>query len=222
VPIRLYDSAGAEPDRESKPGPNVVSGIVVNNCEGFPQGLILVRIPSLDQEIWARLTSIGGGANAGFLYTPRIGDEVVVAISNGGLDNAYVLGGLWSTRDSPPRSNTFDMQTKRVLRTGLTPEVGHEIEFDDALQSITIVSSTEQRITIDPTTIELTNAAGTLTIALDNESQTIRIEGVNVTVEAAAKLTLKGRRVEIKSEPLPLTISSTSACSIKGTPINLN
>jgi uncharacterized protein involved in type VI secretion and phage assembly len=225
VPIRLYDSAGAEPEREPEAGPNIVSGIVVNNCEGFPQGLILVRIPSLDQEVWARLTSIGAGANAGFLYTPRVGDEVVVAMSTGGLDNAYVLGGLWSTRDSPPLAeprNAFDAQTKRVIRTGLTPQWGHVIEFDDARQSITIVSSTEQKITIDPTTIELTNAAGSLTIALDNESQTIRIEGVNVSVEAAAKLTLKGRRVEIRSEPLPLSITSTSACSIKGTPINLN
>jgi uncharacterized protein involved in type VI secretion and phage assembly len=223
VPITLYDSAGGEPERSSEAGPTVVSGIVVNNCDGMPQGKILVRIPELGQEVWARLTSIGGGANAGFLYTPRIDDEVLVAISDGGLGNAFVLGGLWSTRDSPPiPPNPIDAQTKRVLKTGLTPETGHEIEFDDVFQSIRIISSTNQTITIDPMTIELANAAGTLTISLDNESQTISIKGVNVSVEAAAELTLKGRRVEIKSEPLPLTISSTSACSIKGTPINLN
>jgi hypothetical protein len=133
-----------------------------------------------------------------------------------------VLGGLWSTQDSPPVSNTLDAQTKRVIKTGLKGGLGHEVEFDDALQSIKIISSTDQKITIDPTKIELTNAAGSLTITLDNESQTIEIKGVNINVEAAAKLTLKGRGVEIKSEPLPLSISSTSSCSIKGTPISLN
>jgi uncharacterized protein involved in type VI secretion and phage assembly len=222
MPIRLYDSA-AEPEKKLEPaGANVVSGVVVNNCDPLNQAKVLVRIPSLDQEVWARLTAIGGGANAGFLYTPRIGDEVVVALSIGGSGNAYVLGGLWNTQDSPPVSNGLEAPTKRVIKTGLTRATGHEVEFDDALQSIKIVSSTKQKITIDPTKIELTNTAGTLTITLDNTSQTIQIKGVNVSVEAAAMLTLKGRRVEIKSEPLPLSISSTSACSIKGTPITLN
>ena len=224
MPIRLYDSAGAEPDRESEPGPNIVSGIVVNNCDLFPQGMVLVRIPSLDQEVWARLTSIGGGSERGFPLHPahrrrgRRRHQQRRARQRLRARRPLEHAGLAAPLRRPPAN----AQTKRVIRTGLTPEVGHEIEFDDALQSIKIVSSTEQRITIDPTTIELTNAAGTLTITLDNESQTIPIEGVNVSVEAAAKLTLKGRRVEIKSEPLPLSITSTSACSIKGTPIKLN
>ena len=221
MPIRLYDSA-AEPEKKIEAGANVLSGVVVNNCDLINQGKVLVRIPSLDQEVWARLTAIGGGSDAGFLYTPRIDDEVLVAISDGGSGNAYVLGGLWSTQDSPPVANTLDAQTKRVIKTGLKGGLGHEVEFDDALQSIKIVSSTDQKITIDPTKIELTNTAGSLTITLDNKSQSVEIKGVNVNVEAAAMLTLKGRRVEIKSEPLPLSISSTSACSIKGTPINLN
>jgi phage baseplate assembly protein gpV len=205
VPIKLYESTTGT-DKEQVAGANVVSGVVVNNCDLINEGKVLVRIPSLDQEVWARLTAIGGGSDAGFLYNPRVDDEVLVAVSEGGTGNAYVLGGLW----------------KRVLKTGLKGGLGHEVEFDDAQQSIKITSSTKQKITIEPTKIELTNTAGTLTITLDNTSQQIDIKGVNINIEAAAMLTLKGRRVTLKSEPLPLSISSTSSCSISGTPINLN
>jgi uncharacterized protein involved in type VI secretion and phage assembly len=221
VPIKLYDSAN-DSETKTQAGANVVSGVVVNNCDLITEAKVLVRIPSLGQEVWARLTAIGGGSGAGFFYNPRVDDEVLVALSEGGAGNAYVIGGLWSTHDSPPVSNIADAQTKRVLKTGLKAGVGHEVEFDDALQSITITSSTKQKITVDPTKIELTNTAGTLTISLDNKTQTVQIKGVNVNIEAAAMLTLKGRRVEIKSDPLPLSISSASACQIKGTPITLN
>jgi uncharacterized protein involved in type VI secretion and phage assembly len=221
VPIKLYESTTGT-DKEQVAGANVVSGVVVNNCDLINEGKVLVRIPSLDQEVWARLTAIGGGSDAGFLYNPRVDDEVLVAVSEGGTGNAYVLGGLWSSQDNPPVSGVVDAQTKRVLKTGLKGGLGHEVEFDDAQQSIKITSSTKQKITIEPTKIELTNTAGTLTITLDNTSQQIDIKGVNINIEAAAMLTLKGRRVTLKSEPLPLSISSTSSCSISGTPINLN
>jgi len=221
VPIKLYESSRGS-EKEQVPGANVFSGVVVNNCDLIKQGKVLVRIPAIGEEVWARLTAIGGGSDAGFLYTPRVDDEVLVAVGEGGSGSAYVLGGLWSSKDSPPVSDFVDAQTKRVLKTGLKGGLGHEVTFDDAQQSIKIVSSTKQKITIEPTKIEIANMAGTLTITLDNTSQQIDIKGVNINIEAAAALTLKGRRVTLKSEPLPLSISSTSSCSISGTPINLN
>jgi uncharacterized protein involved in type VI secretion and phage assembly len=218
VPFRLYDSARTEKKKEE--GANVVSGVVINDCDLINQGKVLVRIPSLDQEVWARLSAIGGGSGAGFFYNPRVDDEVLVAIGEGGPENAYILGGMWSSDDPPPVSDITEAQTKRVLKTGLKGGIGHEVEFDDALQSIKIVSSTKQKITIDATKIELTNTAGTLTITLDNQTQTIKIQGVNVNVEALAMLTLKGKTVQISSEAL--SMSATALCSVSGKPIKLN
>jgi uncharacterized protein involved in type VI secretion and phage assembly len=220
VPVTLYDSAGAQDREQKEPGATrVVIGTVVNNCDLIRQGKVLVRVPSLDEEIYARLTAVGGGAGAGILYVPRIGDEVVVAESR---NDAFVLGGLWSSADGPPVDVPLEAPTKRVIKTGLQEGFGHELAFDDLRQSIEVVSSTEQRITLDPQGIEVSNAAGTLTIALDEATQTITIKGVNVTIEAAAKLTLKGRVTEVKAEPGPLRIGSASVCSLKGTPIQLN
>ena len=219
MPFRLYDSA-ARAEKKKEQGANVVSGVVINNCDLINQGKVLVRIPSLDQEVWARLSAIGGGSGAGFFYNPRPDDEVLVAIGEGGPDNAYILGGMWSSDDSPPVSDITEAQTKRVLKTGLKGGVGHEVEFDDALQSIKIISSTKQKITIDATKIELTNTAGTLTITLDNKTQTIKVQGVNVNVEALAMLTLKGKTVQISSDAL--SMSATALCSVSGKPIKLN
>jgi uncharacterized protein involved in type VI secretion and phage assembly len=222
VAFRLFESevAGAKPEQPK--GSSIVTGTVVNNCDLIVQGKVLVRIPSLDVEVWARLTAIGAGSGAGFLYVPRPDDEVVVALNNGDPDDAFVLGGLWSSSDSPPADSPLDAQNKRVIKTGLKGGVGHEVEFDDALQSIKIESSTKQKLTIEPTKIEIANTAGTLVITLDDKSQTVTVKGVNITLEAAAQLTLKGRAVEVKAEPGPMTISSTSDCSIKGAFVRLN
>ena len=79
-----------------------------------------------------------------------MGDEVLVALSQNDTADAFILGGLWSTADQPPVVDSAEATAKRVIKTGLKGGVGHEIEMDDALQSISIVSTTKQKITIDP------------------------------------------------------------------------
>jgi uncharacterized protein involved in type VI secretion and phage assembly len=217
--VRLYDSAGAqEEEPQSGLETRILTGTVVNNCELIGEGKVLVRVHSIGEEIWCRLTTIGGGKDAGILYVPRIKDEVV--IGQCGAD-AYVLGGLFSAQNGLP-VNAAQAPTKRVIKTGVAGGKGHKVEMDDILESVKIETSTKQKITLDPKQIEVMNAAGTLSITLDEKSQTVTIRGVNITLEAAAKLTLKGRVTEIKADPGPLTLKATAACSVKGTPIRLN
>jgi uncharacterized protein involved in type VI secretion and phage assembly len=218
MPVRLYDSAGAKEEEPEAHPTRIVTGTVVNNCDLFGQGKVLVRLHSSAEEVWCRLTAIGGGSEAGIVYVPRIDDEVVVGLS--GAD-AFILGGLWSSKNTPP-VDPLQAPTKRVIKTGTVDGKGHEVEFDDVLQSINIVTSTEQRISLDPTKIEVSNKAGTLRITLDEASTTLTIKGVNITIEAAATLTLKGRKTDIKSEPGPLSINTPSLCSVEGKPIKLN
>jgi uncharacterized protein involved in type VI secretion and phage assembly len=134
-----------------------VNGTVSNNCDLIKQGKVLVRIPSLDQEVWARMASPGAGSGAGFFYVPRRDDEVLVALVGNDASDAFIIGGLWSTQDSPPVSDPIQATTKRVIKTGVTSGVGHEVEFDDLSQSITITTSTKQQITLDPQKIEISD-----------------------------------------------------------------
>ncbi len=199
----------------------IAPGIVTNNLDLLGQGRVQVKIPSRESfEPWARVSAVGASASRGFLWIPQIDDEVLVAFAENDLSSAYVLGGLWSTMNRPPLSLPTDFLIKKVIKTGLTDAIGHEIEFDDAQQSIKITTSTEQKITLDPTKIEMTNLAGTVTITLDNKTQAVKISAVN-------KISLESTSIELNAAKIDMTaakvsITSTGPCSVMGLPIKLN
>ena len=194
---------------------------MTNNLDIMSEGRVQVRIPSIPaMEPWARVPSLGGGSGRGFVWIPQIDDEVLVAFAQNDPSAAYVLGGLWSTSDRPPLTLPTDFLVKRVIKTGLAGGLGHEIEFDDALQSITITSSTKQTITIDPLQIKIANTAGTLSIALDNATQTVTVQAALKIELKATQISLEGAQVDIKGALV--NIQSSGPCSVTGLPIKLN
>ena len=215
MPFTLYESSGDEQNKENQVT-NIVEGTVVHDCDILQQGKVLVRIPSLEQEVWARISSPGAGSGAGFFYNPRIDDEVLVAISGKNPVNAYIIGGMWNTKDTPPVDNPLELTTKRVIKTGLKDTPGHRIEFDDGVgQSITITTTTDQKITMDPFTIEMTNKAGTVKITMDNKSQKITIQAVDLELSAVKSITLKAMTINIGD-------TTTARTTIKGTQVAIN
>lgn len=202
-------------------GFGVTPGIVVNNLDAMGEGRVQVRVPSTPElQPWARVLGIGGGNQRGLCWIPQIDDEVLVAFAQNDPNVAYVLGGLWSTRDRPPLSLPTDFLIKRTLKTGMAAGVGHEVEFDDALQSIKITSSTQQKITIDPLSIKIENTAGTLSVTLDNATQTIKLESALKIELKATQISLEGVTVDIKGTTI--NIQSAGPCSVMGLPIKLN
>jgi uncharacterized protein involved in type VI secretion and phage assembly len=212
----------ADDDAGSHPGGYAVApGVVTDNLDIIGEARVKVRIPSLSAfEPWARLCAIGAGSSRGFIWVPQINDEVLVAFNQNDERDAYVLGGLWSTLDRPPLAVPTDFLIKRVIKTGMAAGVGHEIEFDDALQSITIKSSTLQKITIDPLKIELQNTAGTLSINMDNKTQTISITAAVAVEIKATQIKLQGTQVDIKGATI--NIQSAGPCNVQGLPVKIN
>lgn len=213
----IFETPG-EDKKKDKGEIQVVEGTVVNDCDLLRQGKVLVRIPSLDQEVWARLSSPGAGSGAGFLYTPRVDDEVLVALSGSNPVNAYIIGGMWNTSDTPPVSNPLEVTTKRVIKTGLKDSpLAHQIEFDDGPgQSIVIQTSTDQTITLDPFKIELTNKAGTIKITMDNKTQKITIQAIDIELNAVKSISLKAAQINIGETP------RTVKTDIKGLRVDIN
>ena len=213
--------AGAGPETKEN-GYSISLGIVSNNLDFLAEGRVQVRLPTLPAfDVFARLLGVGAGSSRGFLWVPEKDDEVLVAFNQNDERDAYVLGGLWNTQDRPPLSAPTDFIIKRVLKTGKAGGVGHEIEFDDALQSITITSSTKQKITIDPTTIEIKNAAGTLSIKMDNTSQTISVTSASKLELKAPQIKIEGIEVEVKGAK-NINIQAGGPCAIQGLPVKLN
>ena len=73
--------------------------------------------------------------------------------------------------------------TKRKIRTPL----GHELAFDEALQSVTLSSNTLSTVTLDPMKAEISTPTASVTIG----------KAGNVTITAATKLTLEAPIIEI-------------------------
>jgi uncharacterized protein involved in type VI secretion and phage assembly len=202
-------------------GYSIAPGLVMNNLDLIAQGRVQVRIPALPSfEPWARLSAIGAGSARGFLWIPEENDEVLVAFNQNDERDAYILGGLWNTLDRPPVIVPTDFLIKRVIKTGKAGGIGHEIEFDDAVQSISITSSTGQKITIDPLTMELKNTAGTLNIRMDNTSQAISINAAFKIELKATQISLQGTQIELKGATI--NIQSAGPCAIQGLPVKIN
>src|SRR6266852_1344837 len=173
-------ASGVEADQaeaEKSTGYSIAPGIVTNNLDVLGEGRVQVRIPTLEAfEPMARVCALGAGSDRGFVWIPQIDDEVLVAFVQDDERDAYILGGLWSTKDRPPITLPLEFITKRVIKTGTKDiPLAHEIELDDLKQSITITSSTKQKVTIDKDTIELEATGGTMSIKMDLKSQTVSI-----------------------------------------------
>lgn len=217
----LLDNLAQPQERRQGGGFAIAPGIVTNNLDLTGAGRVQVKIPSRPAfEPWARVQAVGGGASRGFFWIPQIDDEVLVAFAENDMSSCYVLGGLWSTLNRPPAASPTEALNKRIIKTGVVEGIGHEIEMDDALQSITITTSTKQKITLDPKKIEMTNLAGTVTVKLDNTAQAVTVSALNkISLQA---LTIEMKATEIDMKAAKVSITTTGPCSVTGLPIKLN
>jgi uncharacterized protein involved in type VI secretion and phage assembly len=204
-----------------RPAASIALGTVTNNFDSLMEGKVLVRVPAIDQEIWVRLAAPGAGSGAGLFYVPRVGDEVLVALAGDDPTDGFLVGGLWNDRDRIPVGDPVSALAKRILRSGVTAGTGHEIELDDTEQSVTITTSTKQKITLDPGKIELTNLAGTVKITLDNAGQSVSITAAASLKLEAPQITLKGATVEVNGTAMT-TVKSGAAVNVTAPMVKIN
>jgi uncharacterized protein involved in type VI secretion and phage assembly len=216
-------ASGVHEDRQHRF--SIAPGIVKGNINNLHEGKVQVKIPSLPEfEPWARVVSIGAGKDRGFCWIPQIDDEVLVAFNKNDNGDAYIIGGLWSAINLPPISDKF--VTKRIIKTGVKgSSQAHTIEIDDAEQSITITTCTNQKITMDADqiAIETTEGALKITMAIADEPPSISIESKgNISLSAPlGKISLDANEVEI-SGTTSTDISSDATVSISGVSVELN
>lgn len=220
--VSLYEGKKADDDMpERLPKTSITPGIVMNNVDCLIQGKVLVRLPEMDQEIWARMTAPGAGKGTGMFHAPNKDDEVLVALVHSDPADAYLLGGLWSTTESPPIAPLpTNVPTKRIIRSGVTSTVGHEIEFDDALQTLTITSAFPagglQKIKLAPQSMTLTNPYGSVTIGVDPANPMF-----SVAVDSKGPLKISSQQLIQLSAP-KIAIEADLLCTISGQTVAIN
>jgi uncharacterized protein involved in type VI secretion and phage assembly len=190
---------------------------VINNIDISGLGRVQLRLPWLPGVYpWARVAVPMAGLNRGTYFIPQVKDEVLVAFNHGDIREPYVIGSLWNGQDRPPAQLPNDAVTKRIIRTPL----GHEIEFDDAKQSITITSTTKQKVTIDPKKIEMTTAGDTATVKLDTAGNASVQAKFSIELKAPA-IRIQGATVEVKSTA-STSINGGPACNIQAALVKIN
>jgi uncharacterized protein involved in type VI secretion and phage assembly len=158
--------------------------------------------------------------NRGTYFIPQVNDEVVLAFEHGDIRHPYIIGSVWNIQDLPPAPLPTDPIQKRIIRT----VAGHEIAFDEILQSLTITTSTQQKIDIDPLKIEISNTAGSHKITIDNATLTITIEATAGNIELKApvgRVSIQGAQVEINGT-LSTDIKSAALCNVQAPLVKIN
>jgi Rhs element Vgr protein len=182
-------------------------GVVVQ-LESDPDGedRIRIRIPVIDnndQGIWTRVASLDAGAERGAFFRPEIGDEVIVGFINDDPRDAVVLGMLNSSAKPAPitakdvnhekgfttRSKMhllFNDDTKTIT---IDTPAGNSIKMDEQGMTIEIKDQNNNKITMDTSGIKL------------ESPMNIEIKaGVNLTLSAAASLTIGGASMGVKAD----------------------
>jgi uncharacterized protein involved in type VI secretion and phage assembly len=161
----------------------VVEGLVVEAVsDPANEGRVKVKFPWFDDGTvseWCRVAQPYAGNGYGFMFTPEVGDEVVVGFSHGDMRLPIVLGGLYNGKDKPPASRT-DTDDKKLIRT----KGGHELLFDDSSGGPKIVVT----------------SAGGHKVTLDDDPGTVTVEtsrGQSLVLDAAGKATLKADSITL-------------------------
>jgi len=190
---------------------------VINNLDETNMGRVQLRLPWIPGfEPWARVSVPMAGDSSGTYFIPQVGDEVLVAFNQGDVREPFVIGSLWNGEDNPPTQDPTAPVNTRMIHT----PSGHEIAFNEDTGSISITSSTQQKITIDPDKIELTTADGTAVLTLETEG--------NISMQSTVRIDLQAPTISIQGDVLEVTgqasasIDGGGICEIQGALVKIN
>lgn len=205
---------------------------------------ILVEYPLINgnkNAIWSRLLTPYSGTEAGMLFIPEVGEEVVAGFFNNDPCHPVVLGGLYNEKHKPPVPFTEKNEIKTITtKEKLTLEFddvkkiitlktpgGSHIEMNDDKKSISISDTNENSIIMDDKGITfktnkdiVLNAKGSITaeatskMQLVSKSSDVSIEGLNVKATAKVGITCKGNATA--------EISSSGNTTVKGGMVMIN
>jgi phage protein D/phage baseplate assembly protein gpV len=198
----------------------VVVALVDDVADKEGQLRVRLRFPWLSEDYvsdWSRIVQIGAGPGRGMIWSPEVGDEVLVAFDRGDLRRPYVVGGLYNGKDHPdlgPYSH-LDGGKRSVDTRRFVSRKGHSITFSDSDGKEKVVVSSKD---------------GTMLVELDIANNVVKIASggkvevsarTDASIEATGTLTLKGNMVSIQAQA-SLEAKASGNVSVKGALIQLN
>ncbi|HEU5008606.1 MAG TPA: phage baseplate assembly protein V [Jatrophihabitantaceae bacterium] len=229
-PAGLVDTLGRAPSDSGFAINGLVVGQVTDNNDPDSQGRVMIKYVALDGEpgsTWARVVTIGGGAQRGVVMQPEIGDEVLVGFEYGDTRRPVVIGGLFSPKNDLPEAKKIVAGGKVDYRR-ITSRKNHVIEIADGDQSadqhiLLKLGTAAHSVLLGAEKFEVEVASGKpVTIKAGSAkfeisaSGDVTIEGNNVTIKAQQKLQLEGVSAQLKGTAQTQVQGATVAVKADG------
>jgi len=230
----------------------VTVGVVTNIDDPDKLSRVKVKLLNRDKSDYEtdfiRVATPMTGKEWGMFFFPEVGDEVLVAFSNGDIVKPYVIGSLWNQNYKAPVQINDGKNIVRQIKT----KNGHEIIFhdEDNKDFIEIKTPKELKINLsdEKEVISINDKQGKNIVKIDSKNGIIEIlaekkisvkagnskielNGNNnsVNIESNQSLTLKSQQVVIDAKgTLDLKSSGTvnlkagGPANIKGAVVKLN
>jgi phage protein D len=207
--LLLSDPRKRGQQANSAPPWNLAVGIVTNNNDEETGGRVKLKFPWLSDDLesaWAPLASPMAGPGTGLIILPEVNDEVIVGFLDGDFNSPYVLGSTWNGKDKMPMTVNKLVEGGKVVRRHFRTPAGHVLTFDESSSSAKIElvdKSGSNKIVIDTQSKKIDiesggdiNITATGKINIDAKGEA-KIKAPNISVEAQAKLELKGAQIAI-------------------------
>ena len=104
-PSGLVDTLGAPPPDPGFLISGLVVAVVTDNADPDHSGRVKVKYSAINGQIespWARVVTLGAGADRGIVFEPEVHDEVLVGFERGDTRRPVVIGGLHSKKYKLP------------------------------------------------------------------------------------------------------------------------
>ncbi|HED17658.1 MAG TPA: type VI secretion system tip protein VgrG [Gammaproteobacteria bacterium] len=167
---------------------------------------------------WLRVMQSMSGKGFGGQFTPRVGQEVVIAFEEGNPNRPFVIGGLYHGEHAPPYvdGNTLGPGTRSGMKTRSTQGGGasnyNELYFEDKKGSEQVFIQAEKDLDIKVKNNEKHKIKKDLGYTVgNNENHKVSKE---VVIDAGQKITLK-----VGGSTVTITASSID---IKSPTVNIN
>ncbi len=215
MPTFIEELATVEAVKTDRKIYGVTIGQVITNIDPSGEGRVQIKLPWLPSiEPWARVATFMAG-KGGSYFMPQQGDEVLVAFNHGDVREPFVIGSLWNGTDRSPNETSLDAVNKRIIHTPL----GLDITFDDSKKSIMITTG-EQKVTMEPGKIELDASNGAANITLSTEGDIKKKKKKSITFKAP-KISIEGTTLDLKGSA-NATLDGGSMCEVKGAMVKIN
>ena len=173
---------------------------VVDKFEEDPEKEFRVKVilPGIDAKtglVWARLAAPDAGKNRGWFFRPETGDEVVLGFFNDDPRQAVILGGLYSSKNTPPEN--YAKLAQENQNKAIVTKTGTTFGFiDDKKGSVFIETAGGARLLIDDSAkkIEL----------IDQNGNELKMDDKGISLKSAKDLKFEGANVEIKGSKVDI------------------